>query len=173
MAVRTVEGTPVKVQLTPPPVTVKETEVGKVALAAAMEAVVYIKATLRATVKEVGEGVERTPRPAFHSAVEEEERVRGWAEEAVEGTVTQGSATSVTPSVPLTVFTGKVDVVVVVVVVVDTRKGKGTVPIASKGRSEDAFHWGSVGAEGGERSVGMLWDAMAPPAPLLRVIPRG
>ena len=169
MAVRNVEGTPVKVQLTPPPVTVKETEVGKVALAAATEAVVYIKATLRATVKEVGEGVERTPRPAFHSAVEEEERVRGWEEEAVEGTVTQGSATSVTPSVPLTVFTGKVDVVVVV----DTRKGKGTVPIASKGRSEDAFHWGSVGAEGGERSVGMLWDAMAPPAPPLRVIPRG
>ncbi len=153
MAVRNVEGTPVKVQLTPPPVTVKDTEVGKAALAAATDAVVYIKATLRATVKEVGEGVESIPRPAFHRAVEEEEGVRGWAEEALEGTVTQGSATSVTPSVPLTVFTGSVDVVVVVV---DTRKGKGTVPIASKGRSEDAFHWGSVGAEGGERSVGML-----------------
>lgn len=165
LAVRKVEGTPVSVQLTPPPVTVKDTEVGRPALAAASEAVVYAKATLRATVKEVGEGVDSTPRPAFQRAVEVEEGVRGWAEEAVDGTVIHGSATNVTPSVPLTVLTGRVELVVVVEVEVDTRKGKGTVPMASKGKSDEAFHWGRVGAKGGERRVGMLWEAIAPPPP--------
>ena len=37
--------------------------------------------------------------------------------------------------------------------------------MASKGRSDEAFHWGKVGAKGGESRVGMLTEAIAPPPP--------